>query len=204
MITNIVKRYAEDISYNNEIANFSSRYFISGTGISALSWELPGCSRNLYGEKLLKEMILNVSSLNKITYIGVMVELSSEQPDSAIVNYKKTWGLLKERGVNSEKIVDKINFIEKRQNGLKLSGIGFIHINQDNIFQELINSGENIYFFLLDSMHNDLSSINPPRNVNDVIDREGIIFMLLGYIDEPSCEVVALGLNKILREKNYS
>lgn len=191
MISNLIIRQAKDISRANEIANFSARYGVNYNGISAVSWENPHSSRRESGAFLLRELVrkINPACLN----IQVMVELSAEQPDNVIVNYKKTWGLLKDDGINVDEITDKVNFERRGKVGLILSATGSICIFKDDVVSGLINNIDKLYFAIGDNVSKCSSVSNSEDWMKCVWDNDGVIFMLLGYFDEPTCEVVAMG-----------
>ncbi|WP_345831217.1 hypothetical protein AAGR22_08030 [Erwinia sp. HDF1-3R] len=199
MITNIVYRYAENISSPNEIANFDARYSIKGPGISAVSWEIESQTRREGSEALLKVMLkklLPCHEIEKIT-LRVIVELSATQPDNAVVNHKKLWGLLKDRGIQTEDILDKVNFIRKGMDGLILSGIGTINLAKKGLINSLINIEKNVYFSIDENKKNTIHYEMDKSNwMNETWKNGGIIFFPLGFFDEPSCEVVAMGNKK--------
>ena len=86
------------------------------TGVSAVSWEWHGYSRREYGGELLKEMFAVLTDNNN-DKIHLMVQLVPEQPNTAIVNYKKTWGLIESSGVKIDGFLDKKSFIDKGSEG---------------------------------------------------------------------------------------
>ena len=199
MTINIVTRYAEDISMENGICNFD-KLFPNAVGLSAISWEWPGYSRRNYGEKLLKEMYLTINK-SVSNNIHLMVQLVPEQPNTAMVNYKKTWGLIKDSGVEIGVFLEKKNFIDNGMSGLVLTGLGSIPTSQHGEFQKMINLEEKLFF----------SNIAPAFDVDvvtqdsrltkwlqSIFDREGIIFFLLGFFDDNNAEVVAVGRKSII------
>lgn len=205
MTINCVKRYADDLNVKNDITNFDKLSF-SLDGISAVSWELPGCTRREYGEKLLKDMYTYVTD-DSAENIHVMVQLVPEQPNTAIVKYKKTWGLIENSGVNTNYIYDKSSFIDNGVKGLILTGTGYIIKHVDNELQKLINSEERLFF----------SNIKPNVNIednpqfdrlthwiNNILHNDGVIFFLLGHFDERDTEVVALGSKYALKKNNIN
>lgn len=146
MTTKIVIRHAENINKKNEIARFDS-YGIEEENISALSWEIPNEPRAKSGGYLLKKMISKVSLLsNKKQTIGVMLELTPEQPNNAIVNHKKTWGLVEGCGVDVNKIINKISHLNPGKKGLVLTGTGRISLDKVDLIQNFINTQEKLYF----------------------------------------------------------
>ncbi len=201
MTTNIVHRYAENISSSNEIANFYARYSIKGSSISAVSWEIEDQTRREGSEALLKLMVkksLPDHEIENIT-LRVLIELSATQPDSAVVNHKKLWGLLKDRGIHTEDISDKVNFIRKSIDGLILSGEGSINLSQKGLINSLINIEKNVYFSINESKKNAFHyEKNKSDWMNETWKNGGVIFFPLGFFDEPSCEVVAMGNKKDL------
>ncbi|PKE28800.1 hypothetical protein CWS43_20630 [Rahnella sp. AA] len=191
MTTKLIVRHTRDISCSNEIADFGTRYAIDCENISAVSWEVPGSSRRELGEFLLKKIIREISP--NCLNIHVMVELSAEQPNNAIVKYKKTWGLIKDCGVKVDNIDDKFNFERKGKSGLILSGIGSFKPSQEDVISGLINKVEKVYFSIGNDIGGCYSSSVPIDWMRCVWDNGGIVFILLGYFDEPACEVVAMG-----------
>lgn len=205
MITDKVIRFANNISTGKEIANFK-RLLIGGENISAVSWELPGAPRRNAGEYLLKIMSSTLCTPNSTGKLYVRVELSSEQPDNAIVNYKKTWGLLKSFGVHIDGIENKSNFIQKGQDGLILSATGVLDLQSQGIIESLFNCEVKTYFSLCDSkiIHDDQLRNNSQGEWMNLLWRHhGIIFILLGHFDEKDCEIVALGHHSQLKPLRY-
>lgn len=201
MITDIVIRYAENINYENKLADFL-RYSIHGDSVAAVSWELPGEPRRKGGEYLLKKMAEKIHSDVNSGILHVMIELSGEQPDNAIVNYKKTWGLLKSRGIRVDDITDKKDFIRKGENGLILSCYGTVDLLSDGVIQSLFNCEEKVYFSLFSPKYKWTPNENSLSGwMESVWEINGIVFMLMGYFDEKDCELVALGRQGVL--KNY-
>jgi len=205
MITDKVIRFANNISTGNEIANFK-QLSIGGENISAVSWELPGVPRRNAGEYLLKIMSSTLCTPNSTGKLYVRVELSSEQPDNAIVNYKKTWGLLKSFGVHIDGIENKSNFIQKGQDGLILSATGVLDLQSQGIIESLFNCELKTYFSLCDSniIHDDQLRNNSQYEwMNLMWKHHGIVFILLGHFDEKDCEIVALGHQSQLKPLRY-
>ncbi|VTM70963.1 Uncharacterised protein [Raoultella planticola] len=200
MTINCVKRYAADLTVKNDITNFDKLSF-SLDGISAVSWELPGCARREYGEKLLKDMYKYITD-DSIENIHVMVQLVPEQPNTAIVKYKKIWGLIENSGVNTNNIINKISFIDNGMKGLVLTGVGYISKHVDNELQKLINSEEKLF---LSNLEPYISTDNDPQFdrlthwINNILRNDGVIFFLLGHFDERDTEVVALGSKSALK-----
>jgi len=195
MTTNIVIRYAESIDRINSIANFD-KYSIRGSDISAISWELPGNSRSKAGEHLLKMMAEKIVPENYSGGLHVMVQLSSVQPDNAIVNYKKTWGLLKSSGVETDKIEGKSDILIKGKDGLILLGEGEISLSSQGVIKSLYNSEINVYFALFTNGQENshlLTNDSLSEWMSSVWKNDGVIFILLGHFDEKDCEIVALG-----------
>lgn len=201
MTTNYVRRYAENINVKNDICDFSG-LLPNINGISAVSWELPNCSRREFGATLLKEMYSKVND-NELNCYHVMVQLSSEQPDTAIVNYKKTWGLIENSGVKLDCFQDKYSFIDKGSRGLILTGTCRISCSICGEIQQLINTEEKLYF---SNLSPDLSDGREPQSgrlmkwIENILRNNGIVFFLLGRFDENDSEVVAIG-KKIVLEK---
>lgn len=203
MTTDIVVRYAENINDENEITNFR-RYSISGDSIAAISWELSGIPRRKGGECLLKKMAKKILIDVNSGLLHVMVQLSAVQPDNAIVNYKKAWGLLKSRGVRTEDIIQKKDFITQVENGLILSCSGLVSLLSDGVVESLFNCEEKVYFSFINSEYV-REELFEEGNVSGWMQRvwseNGVVFMLMGYLDEMDCELVALGNSDILN--NY-
>ncbi|MDW8846757.1 hypothetical protein SD961_12795 [Erwinia sp. MMLR14_017] len=199
MTTNYVRRYAENISIKNDICDFSD-LIPEINGISAVSWELPNCSRREFGERLLKDIYTVVTDDD---FIHVMVQLVPEQPDNAIVNYKKTWGLIGSSGIKVDNFQDKKSFIDKGCKGLILAGTCCIASSLCCEIQKLINSQEKLFF---SNLSPNLSEADAPsvgrltKWIENILHNDGIIFFLLGRFDENDSEVVAIG-NKIALKK---
>ncbi len=201
MTTDIIVRYAKNVNYDNDIADFS-RYGVSGENIAAVSWELPTASRKEEGENLLKCMVGKILPDDTVGNLQVMVTMSASQPDNAIVKYKKTWGLLNANGITIDDISHKVDFLIKSKNKLILSGVGTISLESQGIISSLFNCDENVYFSLIDygrKVINDLQVGTPSEWMKLVWENGGIVFMLLGYFDETDCELVALSYEDILK-----
>jgi len=204
MITNIVVRHALNIHKENEIANFSNRYGISSNNVSAISWEASNSRRNISAENLIKDMIIKLDESNS-KYTMTFIELSSLQPKSAIIKYKKTWGLLDERGVNCNSIKSKKNYSIDFNDGLALFASGIVNLKSEGVFQSLMNTNDNVYFSVTDEVPMSLQHpeyINKQHWMEDVWGNDGVILMPLGYADDSSCEIVALGKDKELEVLN--
>jgi len=202
MITNVFLRYAEDVSTANDIADFYSRYSIEGINISAVSWEFTKQTRRDGSEELLKMMIKKLLSVNDLegAEMRVVVELSAVQPDSAIVNNKKLWGLLQDRGINVDKVSDKISFLQKQNDGLRVSGTGIIDLSQNGVIGSLINTEINVYFSISRYKFKEIDYGKGRSHwMNETWKKGGVVFFALGFFDEPSCEIVAMGNKKELR-----
>ncbi|MCP2231649.1 MULTISPECIES: hypothetical protein [Erwinia] len=194
MTTKIVTRYAENINKNNEIAKFE-KYFIEGENISALSWEMPNEPRKKMGEALVKMMAEKIS-LTEEKQINVILELTPEQPDNAIVKHKKTWGLIESRGIDVSKINNKKSYITPGKKGLVLTGTGKIPISTVGVIQGIINSQDKLYFTNIeaDNISQQDGSFGKISDwMKKVWENNGIIFILLGSFDEIHSEIVALG-----------
>lgn len=196
MTTDVFTRYAEDISSANDIADFYGRYSITGTNISAVSWEVTNRTRREGGESLLRLMIKRLLLLNELdgVKLTVIVELSAVQPDSAVVNHKKLWGLLQDRGVNIDSIYDKVSFLKKNNDGLKVSGAGVIDLSQEGVISSLMNSENNVYF-VINRYSSKKIYYGEVRSywMNETWREGGVVFFALGFFDEPSCEIAAMG-----------
>ncbi|WP_435928490.1 hypothetical protein [Dryocola sp. BD613] len=200
MAINYIKRYAENIEIKNDIFDFSG-FIPKVDGISAVSWELPNCSRREFGARLLKEMYSTVTD-GSFDRIYTMVQLVPEQPDTAIVNYKKTWGLVENSGVKIDDFQDKMSFIDKGGKGLILTGTCRIASSLCSDLQELINSEEKLFF---SNLPPDLSDIDKPQAgrltkwIENILHNNGVVFFLLGLFDENDSEVVAIGKSVTLK-----
>ena len=201
MTTNYIKRYAKDINTKNDISNFDE-LFPSVGGVSAVSWEWRGYSRREYGEKLLKRMYTAITN-NSSDNIHLMVELVPEQPNTAIVNYKKTWGLIRGAGINIEDFWDKRSFIDKGKKGLVLTGTCCAVSSHYSEIQKLINAEEKLFF---SNLPPDLSDTDAPQTerltkwIKKILQNDGVIFFLLGRFDEHDSEVVAIGKMSVLKK----
>ncbi|CAK6490127.1 hypothetical protein PANNVG_00808 [Pantoea sp. Nvir] len=202
MVANVFSRFAEDISTANDIANFYGRYSIEGENVSAVSWALTKQARREGSEELLKMMIMKLLSVDKLegVKLRVVVEISALQPDSTIVNHKKLWGLLKDRGINVDKVSHKVSFLQKQNDGLRISGAGMIDLSQKGLISRLVNTELNVYFSI---SRYDPKEIDYGKGryywMNETWREGGVIFFALGFFDEPSCEIVAMGNRKELR-----
>lgn len=194
MTINYVKRYAENINIKNDICNFSG-FIPEVNGISAVSWELPNYSRREFGERLLKEMYTAVTD-DSFECIYVMVQLVPEQPNTAIVKYKKTWGLIGSSGVKVDDFQDKRSFIDKGRQGLILTGTCWIVSSLYSELQKLINTEEKLFF---SNVQPELSDANIHQTgrlthwIENILHNNGVVFFLLGRFDENDSEVVAIG-----------
>lgn len=201
MNVNYVKRYAKDINVKNDICKFDG-ILPSEVGVSAVSWEWHGYSRREYGGELLKEMFAVLTDNNN-DKIHLMVQLVPEQPNTAIVNYKKTWGLIESSGVKIDGFLDKKSFIDKGNEGLVLTGYCCTISSLVSDVQRLINAEERIYF---SNCPPDLSNVDTPPEgritkwIKDILHNDGVIFFLLGRFDESDSEVVAIGKELPLRK----
>lgn len=201
MTTNYVKRYAENINFKNDICDFNG-LFPEMNGVSAVSWELPNCSRREFGASLLKEMYSTITD-GELNYYHVMLQLVPEQPDTAIINYKKTWGLIENSGVKLDCFLDKISFIDKGSRGLILTGTCRISCFLRDEIQQLINTEEKLYFSNISPDLNDTNKTQPGRLIkwiDNIIRNNGIVFFLLGRFDENDSEVVAIGKSIVLEK----
>jgi hypothetical protein len=201
MTTNYVKRYAENINIKNDICDLSG--LLPGMNeIAAVSWELPNCSRKEFGAFLLNEMFSTITD-GELNCYHVMVELVPEQPDTAIVNYKKTWGLIENSGVKLESFQDKSSFIDKGSRGLILTGTCRISCSLHGEIQQLINTEEKLFFSNL-SPDLSISFESQPKRlikwIENILHNNGVVFFMLGQFDENDSEVVAIG-KRIVLEK---
>ncbi len=195
MTIDTIVRYAENINNQNEIANFHV-LGIPRRNIAAVSWELPNVSRKDGAIHLLSEMLKKLARNSSNVTIYIHLQLSSFQPDSAIVRYKKTWGLLKSRGYDIDFLLNKENFIACTPNGLILSGICHCPLHLLGCLKDILNSEKKIFFAFT---HSNISK-DDERNMTSEAEwmdffwsNNGVIFMILGSFDEANCEVVALG-----------
>jgi len=206
MTTDVVIRYAEDINEKNEITDFNL-FSISGKDISAVSWELPNAPLKNFGEGLLREMAKNYSSDLSDEDIYTLVVLSAEQPDSAIVNHRKTWGILNVSGVKVNEVSERKDFIVKGSEGLILSGLGSVKLNSVGVIESLINSGEKVFFSTIQSTNVNMTA-SIPRQITEWMSNiwinNGVVFFALGRYDEPDCEIVALGQKRNLQKLKYT
>lgn len=195
MTTDVVIRYAKNIQKPNEIANFNRRYGITSSNIAAISWEKPHVSRRNYSVQLLKSMIAKLANGNDVK-LFVMIELSAKQPKSAVVRHKKTWGLLSGDGLFSASIANKQDFLLDVGDGLVLSGIANIDIADDDVLRILLNRDDYVYFTLLKK---DVPVFFPEGKLNRkswvefVWKNNGVVIFPMGYTDENTCEIVAMG-----------
>lgn len=194
MTISYIKRYAENINVANDICDFSD-LIPEMNGISAVSWEVPNCTRREFGARLLKEMY-SVATGGSFDCIHAMVELVPEQPDTAIVNYKKTWGLIGGSGIKVDDFQDKRSFIDPGREGLVLTGICCIVSSLCSELQKLINSEERLFFSNMPPKLIDAHTSPTGRLkiwIKDILHNDGVIFFLLGRFDENDSEVVAIG-----------
>ncbi|MBM7341242.1 hypothetical protein [Pantoea coffeiphila] len=200
MITNYIKRYAEDLRSSNDIACFD-KIFLSLDGVSAVSWEWQGHSRREYGEELLRNMFSLVN--HDGGSMNVMVQLVPEQPNTAMVKYKKTWGLIESCGLNLNLIENRMSFIDKGCNGLILSGFGSVSSDVTHEIEKLINSEERLFFSNL-TPDFDFSEENSNGRlsfwINSIIRNDGLVFFHLGSFDEKDSEVVVVGKKYNIRK----
>ena len=206
MTTDVVIRYAENINKKNEITDFNL-FSISGKDISAVSWELPNVPLKNFGEGLLREMVKNYSSGLSDEVIYTFVVLSAEQPDNAIVNHRKTWGLLNVRGVKVNGVDERKDLIVKGNEGLILSGLGSVNLNSAGVIESLINSGEKVFFSTIQPTNVNMTD-SIPRQITEWMSNiwinNGVVFFALGRYDEPDCEIVALGQKRNLQKLQYT
>lgn len=201
MTTNYIKRYAENINVKNDICDFED-LLSDINGVSAISWELPNYPRREFGAFLLREMYSAVTDCELNSY-HVMVQLVPEQPDTAIVNYKKTWGLIENYGMKLDYFQDRLSFIDKGSRGLILTGTCRIDCSIRSEIQQLINSEEKLYF---SNLPPDLSDAGEPQSrrlikwIEYILHNNGVILFLLGRFDEKDSEVVAIGKKKVLKK----
>ncbi len=195
MTIDYIVRTAADIHQSNEIANFNS-LGIAEKNISAVSWELRKHGRGDGAINLLGRMAEKLCADHNMVNFFVFLQLSGYQPDNRIIRYKKTWGLLKARGYDVENLLDKFDVVTDTDSGLILSGFCRLSLSHLNDLKPLIKSEKNIFFGLLV----DTDKENVDFNVTTRSDwmklvwlNNGVVFYLLGELDEPDCEVVALG-----------
>lgn len=194
MTINYVKRYAENINSKNDIYDFSG--FIPGmNGVSAVSWELPSFHRREFGAELLKEIYSSVTD-GCSDCVHVMVQLVPDQTDTAIVNYKKTWGLIENSGVKIDDFQDRTSFIDKGEKGLILTGYCHVASSLCSVLQGLINAEEKLFF---SNVAPDVSDSDTPQAgrlkkwIENILNNDGVVFFILGRFDENDAEVVAIG-----------
>lgn len=200
MTTEIIIRCAKDIQQANEIANFSRRYGISSYNLSAISWEVPCITRRNYGVQLLKAMIARLTD-SKHMVLFVMIEMSAKQPKSAVVKYKKTWGLLRNEGLRLDAISNKQDFLLDVGDGFVLSGVANVEADDQETLEILLNRDDYVYFTLLSQ---DLSVpifeewVGRKSWLDFVESHNGIVLFPMGYADDNSCEIVAVGHEKYI------
>ena len=200
MITNVNVRYAYDINTKNEVANFNL-LGIFGKNISATSWEKRNTKRSNGTVYIISEMIRILSGSNEDKSIYIYIQLSGYQPDTRIIRYKKTWGLLQSRGYDTSYVSNKKDIIIDGADGLELSGTGFCSVSSLNKLSALINDERKIYFATVDSdgLDKNIDSIKSSAQWMEIIwSKNGVVFMPLGALDENDCEVVALGKELII------
>ncbi|AIR62535.1 hypothetical protein LH23_18295 [Cedecea neteri] len=198
--TNYVKRYAKNINDKNDICNFDG-LLPAVDGISAVSWEWHGYSRREYGGELLKKIFSTLTD-NDSDNIHLMVQLSPEQPNTAIVNYKKTWGLIESSGVKTDVFWGKKSFIDKGNKDLVLTGVCCADSCIASDIQKLINVDEKLFFSNLspDLIDTHVSVRGRMEKwIENILHNDGVIFFLLGRFDESDSEVVAIGKEFTLR-----
>ncbi|APG17523.1 hypothetical protein A3780_08150 [Kosakonia radicincitans] len=199
MTINYVKRHAEKLDAKNDITHFNSSLW-SLEGIAAVSWELPGFSRREYCEQLLKDIFDTITD-HTSENIYVMLQLVPEQPDSVMVNYKKTWGLVANSGVNVESIYNKKSFIDKGCKGLVLTGLGSILTTVSNEVQKLINIEEKLFFSNISPnihIENNSQHDRLTQWIHNILYSNGVVFFPLGQFDEKCAEIVAIGSKSVL------
>ncbi len=195
MTIDYIVRVAAEIHQPNEITNFNS-LGIAEKNISAVSWELRKHGRGDGTINLLGRMAERLCANNEMADFFVFLQLSGSQPDNRIIRYKKTWGLLKARGYDVENLLDKIDVITDTDNGLILSGFCRLSLSHLNDLKPLINSEKNISFGLFVGSGKGNIDFNV-RTRSDWMKliwlNNGVVFYILGALDESDCEVVALG-----------
>ena len=198
MITNVTIRYASNISCKNEIAHFDS-LGITGENISAVSWELKNIRRSDGTLTLIEEMVKKLSVTNDM--VTIYIQLSGDQPDTRLIRYKKTWGLLKIRGYDVDFMSNKKDYIFNSGKGLTLAGTASFDISSLSKLLELIKDEKKIFFAIAPLGNNglEMASIKSELEwMNNFWSLNGIVFLTLGLLDEMDCEVVALGKDTII------
>jgi len=198
MITNVTIRYASNISCKNEIAHFDS-LGITGENISAVSWELKNIRRSDGTLTLIEEMVKKLSVTNDM--VTIYIQLSGDQPDTPLIRYKKTWGLLKTRGYDVDFMSNKKNYIFNSGKGLTLAGTASFDISSLSKLLKLIKDEKKIFFAIAPPGNNglEMASIKSELEwMNNFWSLNGIVFLTLGLLDEMNCEVVALGKETII------
>ncbi|WP_035341746.1 hypothetical protein [Dickeya sp. DW 0440] len=104
--------------------------------------------------------------------------------------------MLKARGYDVENLLDKIDVITDMDKGLILSGFCRLSLSHLNDLKPLINSEKNISFGLFVGSGKENIDFNV-RTRSDWMKliwlNGGVVFYILGALDESDCEVVALG-----------
>ena len=198
MITNVTIRYASNISCKNEIAHFDS-LGITGENISAVSWELKNIRRSDGTLTLIEEMVKKLSVTNDM--VTIYIQLSGDQPDTRLIRYKKTGGLLKIRGYDVDFMSNKKDYIFNSGKGLTLAGTASFDISSLSKLLELIKDEKKIFFAIAPLGNNglEMASIKSELEwMNNFWSLNGIVFLTLGLLDEMDCEVVALGKDTII------
>ncbi|NIG77546.1 hypothetical protein F3J34_28710 [Klebsiella sp. Ap-873] len=134
--------------------------------------------------------------------IHLMVQLSPEQLNTAIVNYKKTWGLIESSGVKTDVFWGKKSFIDKGNKGLVLTGLCCAVSCLASDIQKLINVEEKLFFSNLspDLIDTDVSvGGRMEKWIENILHNDGVIFFLFGRFDESDSEVVAIGKEHTLK-----
>lgn len=201
MITDITIRYASNISFKNEIANFDS-LGVAGENISAVSWEIKNMKRSDGTLTIIKEMVKKLSTSADIETIYIYIQLSGKQPDTRLIRYKKTWGLLKSRGYNFDFMSNKNDFIFNYGGGLALSGTASFDVSLLDNLSKLIKDEKKIFFAIAPSGKKELEVANIKSELewmNNFWSLNGVVFLTLGLLDEMDCEVVALGKKTVIQ-----
>ncbi|MEJ1268546.1 hypothetical protein WDV93_20675 [Pantoea ananatis] len=98
MITDITIRYASNISFKMKLP-ILIHSGVAGENISAVSWEIKNMKRSDGTLTIIKEMVKKLSTSADIETIYIYIQLSGKQPDTRLIRYKKTWGLLEVKGL---------------------------------------------------------------------------------------------------------
>ncbi len=209
MTINMIVRYAADIRKDNDITDFNS-LFITTEDIEAVSWELLNVNREEGFVPLFTKMVKMLEFYNDRSSIYLYIELSGVQPDTSIIRYKQTWGLLKSRSNDIEFALKKQNVMVQSSQGLSLSGLCYFYLSDLKAAAKLVLTEKKTYLALIpnEDVYEKLD-ITQIQHVSDwasfIWQHGGIVLMILGAFDDPGCEIIALGKHETISSltKNY-